>query len=77
MRRRWCRMARLLTAAILFAGLLIFSACEGTETRDQVDDTVEELAGKKQLDRMNEMKKDLEHIQNQQSRRLDQLEEDR
>jgi len=74
--RRWCRMARLLTAAIVLACLLFFSACEGTETRDQVDDTVEELAGKKQVDRMNEMKEDLEHIHNQQSRRLDQLEED-
>jgi len=73
--RRWFRMARLLAVAMVLACLLLFSGCEGTETRDQVDDTVEELAGKKQVDRMKEMKENLEHIQDQQSQRLDQLEE--
>jgi len=43
---------------VLFA-FLAFSGCEGTKSRDQVDDTVEELAGKKNVDRMHEMKKDL------------------
>ena len=74
--KRWCRMARLLAIAVTFGYLLVMPGCEGTETRNQVDDTVEELAGKKQVDRMKEMKEDLEHIQNQQAQRLNQLEDD-
>jgi outer membrane murein-binding lipoprotein Lpp len=73
--KRWCRMVRLLIIAMTLSCLLVVSGCEGTETRNQVDDTVEELAGKKQVDRMQEMKEDLEHIQTQQSQRLKQLDE--
>lgn len=73
--RRWCRMVRMMAIATGLACLLLVSGCEGTETRNQVDDTVEELAGKKQVDRMQEMKKDLENIQSRQSQRLDQLED--
>ena len=52
------------------------AGCEGTETRNQVDDTVEELAGKKQVDQMKAMKEDLEQIQTQQADRLKQLQTD-
>ena len=74
--KRWCRMMRLLAIAMTLACVLVIFGCEGTESRNQVDETVEELAGKKQVDRMKKMKKDLEHIQDQQTRRLDQLAED-
>jgi outer membrane murein-binding lipoprotein Lpp len=73
--KRCCGVIRLLVIAMTLSCLLVVSGCEGTETRNQVDDTVEELAGKKQVDRMKEMKEDLEHIQTQQSQRLDQLDE--
>ena len=49
------------------------SGCENTETRNQVDDTVEELAGKKKVDQMKAMKEDLENIQTQQADRIKQL----
>ena len=61
-------------AVALSAGLLL-SGCEGTDTRNQVDDTVEELAGKKQVDNMKAMKEELEHIQNQRADRIKQLDE--
>jgi hypothetical protein len=69
------RMIRVLAVATTLVCLLVLSGCEGTETRNQVDDTVEALAGKKQVDRMKEMKKDLEQIQTQQSQRLEELED--
>jgi outer membrane murein-binding lipoprotein Lpp len=73
--KRWCRAVRLLVAAMTLSCLLVMFGCEGTDTRNQVDDSVQELAGKKQVERMKEMKEDLEHIQTQQSQRLDQLED--
>ena len=74
--RRWSKALR---AAVLAGSLtiLLLAGCDGTDTRRQADDTVEELAGKKQVERMNMMKKDLERIQNEQARRIDQLEEAR
>jgi len=60
---------------ILFSALLMTAGCEGSETRNQVDDTVEELAGKKHVDRMKAMKEDLDQIQTQQADRLKQLDD--
>ena len=48
--------------------------CEGTKTREDIDDTVEELAGKKNLDRMEDMKKDIGRIKDQQNERLEEIE---
>ena len=59
---------------VLFAFLAI-AGCEGTETREKVDDTVEELAGKKNLDRMDQMKKDIDKAQQQQLERFKKTEE--
>ena len=67
-----------LGAMVVMAALsiaLLMSGCEGTETRNEVDDTVEELAGKKKVDQMKAMKEDLEEIQNQQTDRLKQLDD--
>lgn len=65
-----------LGATVMLSAALLMAGCEGTETRKQVDETVEELAGKKQVDQMKAMKEDLEQIQTQQADRLEQLQTD-
>ncbi len=49
---------------------LALAGCEGTDSREKVDDTVKELSGKKNLERMDQMKKDISDINKQQSDRL-------
>ena len=49
---------------------LVFSGCEGTETREKVDDTVKELSGQKNLEQMDQMKKNIDDINKQQADRL-------
>lgn len=56
--------------------LLATSGCEGTESRETVDDTVEEMAGKKNVARYKQMKDDLGDIQTQEEERFRQLDED-
>jgi len=56
--------------AIVLLAFLTFSGCEGTETREKVDDTVKELSGQKSLDRMDQMKKNIDEINKQQADRL-------
>ena len=55
--------------------LLAVAGCEGTDTREKVDNTVEELAGKKNLDRMDKMKKTINKAQQQQLERFKKIEE--
>jgi len=59
-----------LTLVLVLFTFLVFSGCEGTDTREQVDDTVEELTGKKNLDRMDQMKKDINKVEQQQAERF-------
>ena len=59
---------------VVFAFLAI-GGCEGTDTREKVDDTVEEFAGKKNLDRMNQMKKDIDTAGQQQQERFKKTDE--
>ena len=59
---------------VVFAFLAV-AGCEGTDTREKIDDTVEEFAGKKNLDRMNQMKKDIDKAQQQQQERFEKTEE--
>ena len=59
---------------VLFVFLAI-AGCEGTDTREQIDDTVKELAGKKNIDRMDQMKKDLHKARQQQADRFEKTEE--
>jgi outer membrane murein-binding lipoprotein Lpp len=59
---------------VLFAFLAI-AGCEGTETREQVDDTVKEFAGKKNIDRMDQMKKDINKARQQQADRFKKIDE--
>jgi hypothetical protein len=42
--------------------LPLIGGCKGSETREKVDDTVEELAGKKQVDQMQKMQEDIGEI---------------
>ena len=58
---------------ILFLSMSLFSGCKGSDTREKVDDTVEEFAGKKQVDRMKEMQKDIGNITEKESERMNDL----
>ena len=49
---------------------LTLPGCEGTETREKVDDTVKEFSGQKNLERMDLMKKNIDDINKQQADRL-------
>jgi hypothetical protein len=59
---------------VLFA-ILAIAGCEGTDTREKVDDTVKELTGKKDLDRMEHMKKTINKAQQQDQERFKKTEE--
>jgi gas vesicle protein len=74
--KRWYQRLGVMGVTVMLSAALLMAGCEGTETRNQVDDTVEELAGKKQVDQMKAMKEDLEQIQTQQADRLKQLQTD-
>lgn len=58
---------------VFLAGIAAGGGCDGTEPREQVEDTVEELSGKKHLDRMQKMKKSLDKMQHQQDQRFKQI----
>ena len=64
-----------LTLFLVVFAFLAIAGCEGTETREKVDDTVEEFAGKKNLDRMEQMKKDIGTAREQQEERVKKTEE--
>ena len=64
-----------LTLVLVLFAFLAVAGCEGTETREKVDDTVEELAGKKNLDRMDQMKKNINKAQQQQLERFKKIDE--
>jgi hypothetical protein len=64
----------LMPVLVIFAFLAV-AGCEGTDTREKVDDTVEEFAGKKNLDRMEQMKKDIGTAREQQEERVKKTEE--
>jgi outer membrane murein-binding lipoprotein Lpp len=59
---------------VLFAFLAV-AGCEGTDTREKVDNTVEELTGKKNLDRMDQMKKTINKAQQQDQERFKKTDE--
>ena len=53
---------------------LALAGCEGTDSRDKVDDTVKELSGQKNVERMQQMQRDIGAIQTGQQERQKQLE---
>lgn len=71
----WFGYVKILVLVSLLCVSLVVGGCEGTDTRDKVDDTVEELTGKKNLDRYKQMKDDLSEIQTQQAEKYRQLDE--
>lgn len=73
--KQWRKKLGVMVVMAALSIALLMSGCEGTETRNQVDDTVEELAGKKKVDQMKAMKEELGKIQTQQDDRLKQLDD--
>ena len=63
------------TKVVFFCVCLAICGCDGTETRETVDDTVEEITGKKDLERYKQMKDSLGEIQEKQSEKYRQLDE--
>ena len=59
----------------LFTLPIIAGGCEGTDTRERVDDTVEEMTGKTDVEQYKKLKDDIQAIQNQQEDRYRQLDE--
>ena len=57
---------------VLLTGLLLVG-CEGTDSREMVDDTVRELSGQKNLERMQQMKEDIGNINKKQADHLKKL----
>jgi hypothetical protein len=58
---------------ILITGLVI-AGCEGSDSREKIDDTVKEFSGQKNLERMDQMKKDIDDINKKQADRLKEIE---
>jgi len=58
---------------VLRASLLL-AGCEGSDSREKIDDTVKEFSGQKSLERMDHMKKDIDDINKKQADRLKEIE---
>lgn len=72
-------MRKTITTGIItlgLAGSLILSGCEGSESREKVDTTVETVVGKEQTDQFKEVKKELKAIETQQADRYKVLDEE-
>jgi hypothetical protein len=52
---------------------LVYGGCEGTESRDKVDDTIKEFSGQKNIERMEQMKRDIANINKNQADRMKDL----
>lgn len=57
---------------VLITGLVL-AGCEGSDSREKIDDTVKEFSGQKNLERMDQMKKDIDDINKRQAERLKEL----
>jgi outer membrane murein-binding lipoprotein Lpp len=58
---------------VLLTGLVL-AGCEGSDSREKIDDTVKEFSGQKSLERMDQMKKDIDDINKKQADRLKKIE---
>ena len=58
---------------VLITGLVL-AGCEGSDSREKIDDTVKEFSGQKNLERMDQMKKDIDDINKKQADRLKEIE---
>jgi ribonucleotide reductase alpha subunit len=72
------KMRKAIGAGIMALGLtlmVLLAGCEGSESRDKVDATVETMAGKEQTDQFKEAKDKIKEIEAQQADRYKELEE--
>ena len=60
---------------LILSSALILVGCEGSEPRNQVDDTVKELSGQRQVEQMDRMKKSLDKINQKHADQLKQFDE--
>jgi len=58
---------------VLLTGLVL-AGCEGSDSREKIDDTVKEFSGQKSLERMDQVKKDIDDINKKQAERLKEIE---
>ena len=58
---------------VLLTGMVL-AGCEGSDSREKIDDTVKEFSGKKSLERMDQMKRDIDDINKKQADRLKEIE---
>lgn len=66
-----------LIIVLLMAGMLCLSGCKGSESREKVDDAVETMSGKEQVEQMDKMKEDFIKAQQKSEERIkSQLEDD-
>jgi hypothetical protein len=75
MNQAFGRILKNLVPVILLCLQLVTGGCEGADTRKKVDDAVEEMSGKKNVDRYKKIKNDLDEIQTQQRDKYQQLDE--
>lgn len=61
-------------ACCAFLSLLVLVGCEGSETRGNIDDTVEKFSGKEQIEQMEKIKKDVQESMDKQAERLKDIE---
>jgi outer membrane murein-binding lipoprotein Lpp len=57
---------------VLITGLVL-AGCEGSDSREKIDDTVKEFSGQKHLERMDQMKKDIDDINKKQADRMKEI----
>lgn len=72
-------MRKIIYAGIIafgLAGSLLLSGCEGSESREKVDSTVETVVGKEQTDQFKEAKEELKAIETQQADRYKALDDE-
>ena len=67
------RIFRTWPLVFVICGGFVFAGCEGTDSREAADETIKELAGQKDIERMDKMKKDLEDANQQHVDRLKKL----
>ncbi len=59
-----------LAIIILIVSSLCFTGCRGSESREKVDEAVETVSGKKQVEQMNKMKNDIQKAQEKADERM-------
>lgn len=64
-------MAVMLAALLSVPGAMLFSGCKGSDTRESIDETVETVSGKEQVDQMNKMKRDIEKAGRMSTQRME------